>query len=109
MPESDLQAEPPRPNRPKRIRPRDEEEEEDREEEAPGAVETLIPYKNPLALVAYYLGVFSLIPAIGLLLGPASFILGLYGLRYNRNHPQAAGGGHAIAGIVLGGLTSLLN
>jgi hypothetical protein len=73
------------------------------------AVSTLIPYKNARALIAYYCGVFSLIPCAGLALGPAAFILGILGLRYVRAHPTAHGTGHAIVGIVLGGLTSLAN
>jgi hypothetical protein len=73
------------------------------------AVSTIIPYKNARALIAYYLGVFSLIPCAGLVLGPAAFILGILGLRYVRAHPTAKGTGHAIAGIVLGALTTLGN
>jgi hypothetical protein len=73
------------------------------------AVSTIIPYKNGRALAAYYLGVFSLIPCVGLLLGPAGLILGILGLRYVKANPTAKGTGHAIAGIVLGGLTTLFN
>lgn len=68
------------------------------------AVATIIPYRNPLALAAYYVGVFSLIPCVGLLLGPAAFFLGLSGLRAAKRHPEMKGKGHAIAGMVLGGL-----
>ncbi len=64
------------------------------------AVSTLIPYKNGRALAAYYCGVFSLIPGLGLLLGPIAALLGLLGLLYVRKHPTAKGTGHAIAGIV---------
>lgn len=73
------------------------------------AVSTIIPYKNGRALAAYYLGVFSLIPCVGLLLGPAGLILGILGLRYVKAHPTAKGTGHAIAGIIMGGLTTLAN
>jgi hypothetical protein len=73
------------------------------------AVSTIIPYKNPRALIAYYLGVFSVIPCAGLLLGPAAFILGILGLRYVKVHPTAKGTGHAITGIVLGALTTFAN
>lgn len=94
----------------------DEEEEEERprrsrrdirRDPAGEAVSTIIPYKNGRALIAYYLGVFSLIPCAGALLGPAALILGILGLRYVRAHPKAKGTGHAIAGIILGGLTTL--
>jgi hypothetical protein len=73
-----------------------------------GGVSTIIPYKNAMALIAYYLGVFSLIPIAGLLLGPAALVLGILGLRYANKHPTAKGTGHAIAGIVLGLLTTAL-
>lgn len=101
----------------------DDDEDED-EEEAPrtrkskrnirrdsagDAVSAIIPYKNGRALTAYYLGVFSLIPCAGLLLGPAALILGILGLRYVQAHPTAKGTGHAVAGIVLGGLTTIGN
>jgi hypothetical protein len=69
----------------------------------------LIPYKNPLALASYYCGVFSLIPCLGLLLGPTALFLGIFGLRQSRRNNKAKGGGHAIAGIILGTLTSLGN
>src|SRR5579872_1302211 len=71
------------------------------------AVSTLIPYKNARALIAYYLGVFSFIPCAGHLLGPAALILGILGLRRVKAHPTAKGTGHAIAGIVMGSLTTL--
>ena len=80
-----------------------------RRDPAEEAVSTIIPYKNGRALAAYYLGVFSLIPCVGLLLGPAGLILGILGLRYVKAHPTAKGTGHAIAGIILGGLTTLFN
>ena len=80
-----------------------------RRDPAAEAVSTIIPYKNGRALVAYYLGVFSLIPCAGLLLGPAALILGILGMRYVKANPTAKGTGHAIAGIILGGLTTLGN
>jgi hypothetical protein len=116
MAESEFQAEPPE-ELPKNVRrgrpapPPDEDEEEyDDDPERfrqKDAVETLIPYKNPKGLTAYYLGVFALIPCVGLILGPAAFILGILGLRYSKQHPTAGGAGHAIAGIVLGALVVL--
>src|SRR5262249_44266389 len=72
-------------------------------------MEALVPYHNPKGLIAYYLGVFAFIPCAGAFLGPAALVLGILGLRYSKEHPEAAGGGHAIAGIVLGILTTLLN
>ncbi len=64
----------------------------------------LIPYKNPSALTAYYLGVFSLFPCLGIILGIAAFILGLKGLRFAKEHPETKGVVHAWIGIVVGGL-----
>ncbi len=98
--------------------PPDDEEEEEEEEpvrpkrgrrnirkDATGeVVSTLIPYKNGRALAAYYCGVFSFIPCLGLLLGPAALILGILGMRYAKASPSAKGAGHAIAGIIMGGV-----
>jgi hypothetical protein len=67
-------------------------------------INVLIPYKNPLALVAYYLGVFSVIPFIGIILGITAFVLGILGLRFRRRNPAAGGAVHAWIGIVAGGL-----
>jgi hypothetical protein len=69
----------------------------------------LIPYKNPAGLVAYYLGVFGLIPVLGLILGPAALVCGIVGVRHAMRNPAARGLGHAITGIVLGGLETLAN
>lgn len=63
----------------------------------------LIPYKNSSALVSYYLGVFSLLPCIGILTGVVAVILGIRGLRYAEKHPEAKGQVHAWIGIVAGG------
>ncbi len=41
----------------------------------------VIPYKNPKALTAYYLGVFGLIPVFGPLLAIPAIILGVLGLK----------------------------
>jgi Domain of unknown function (DUF4190) len=68
---------------------------------------TLIPYKNPKALIAYYLGVFGLIPILGFVLAIVAVILGFMGLKYAKQHPTAKGTGHAIVGIVLGGISVL--
>ncbi len=62
----------------------------------------VIPYKNPQALTAYYLGIFALIPVIGFFLGIASVVLGILGLRYRKANPQVRGSVHAWIGIILG-------
>ncbi len=61
----------------------------------------LIPYKNSSALIAYYLGVFSIIPCFPL--GLAAFFLGLKGLKYYKEHPETKGKAHAWVGIIAGG------
>ncbi|MEZ5301598.1 MAG: hypothetical protein R3F11_13250 [Verrucomicrobiales bacterium] len=68
----------------------------------------LIPYKNPPALWAYYLAVFSLIPFLGFFTGVAAVILGLKGLRRYKENPMARGVVHAWIGIIGGGVFALL-
>jgi hypothetical protein len=70
-------------------------------------ISAVIPYKNPKALFAYYLGIFSLIPCIGIPLGIAAFILGILGLKAANTHPNAHGKVHAWIGIILGGLCAV--
>jgi hypothetical protein len=98
-------------DRPRRRRPRREDEEDDdiarRIRKPSDPTGGLIPYRNPQALMAYYCGVFSLIPCLGILLGPVALILGFLGLGYVKKHETAGGTAHAIVGIVLGALTTL--
>ncbi len=68
----------------------------------------VIPYKNPSALIAYYLGLFSLLPLIGLFLGIPAFILGIKGLKDRKKNPAIKGSVHAWIGIVMGGLMTLV-
>lgn len=70
---------------------------------------TLIPYRNSRALASYYLGIFSLIPVLGVFLGPAALILGTQGYEHARRRPEAQGKAHAVIGISLGALTTLVN
>lgn len=64
----------------------------------------LIPYKNSRALIAYYLGVASMIPFFGIFFGIAAFILGLKGLQFAKKYPESKGKVHAWIGIIAGGL-----
>jgi uncharacterized protein YqgC (DUF456 family) len=73
------------------------------------AIDHLIPTKNLNALVGYYLGIFSIIPAVGLVLGPAASILGILGLKELRRNPALPGRGHALTGVVIGSITTLAN
>ena len=120
MPDDNIQPSPrPRPDRVRReddedARPRrrrrDDQDDDDLDRiRRNDPIETFIPYRNPKGLIAYYLGVFSLIPCAALLLGPAAIVLGILGVKYRNRHPSAGGGGHAIAGIVLGSLTTFVH
>ena len=71
--------------------------------QADSGIATLIPYRNGAALSAYYLGVFSFIPFLGIFLGLAGFVLGMKGRNYAIAHPEAKGTVHAWIGILLGG------
>ena len=64
----------------------------------------LIPYKNPKALIAYYMGVASLLIFP---LGFASIILGFMGLADRKRNPAIKGAAHAWIGIVLGAISIL--
>ncbi len=68
----------------------------------------LIPYKNPAALTAYYLGLFSLLPVIGLFLAVPAVILGVKGLKARSANPEIKGSVHAWIGIVLGSLFTII-
>jgi len=72
-------------------------------------VGAIIPYRNKYALAAYYMGVFSLIPGLGIILGPAAFTTGVMGLKDVKSSPEDKGTLHAWAGIILGGLTTIGN
>jgi hypothetical protein len=58
-------------------------------------------------VVAYYLGIFALIPCLGLLLSVPALVLGILGLRKAARQPEVKGKVHAWAGIVLGGVIFL--
>lgn len=72
-------------------------------------IAVLIPYKNPYALMAYYFGIFAIIPCIGLLLGPAAVVLGIMGLKQAKAHPESRGKVHAWVGIICGAVFGLIN
>ncbi|MBX3373548.1 MAG: hypothetical protein KF817_06925 [Phycisphaeraceae bacterium] len=64
-------------------------------------IATLIPYRNPLALAAYYVSVFALIPIVGVILAPIAIALAIAGLVARRRMPQRRGAAHAWVAIVL--------
>ncbi len=116
---------------------RDDDEEEDpprprRKKSKSGALSGIIPYKNGLALLAYYLGFAGLIVILGsvallktnpgwvnpklvraLMTGVGGFlallagIFGGIGLFHVSQHPEAKGTAHAITGIIMGALEIL--
>lgn len=69
----------------------------------------LIPAKNKPSLIAYYLGIFSFIPLIGWIVAPAAVALGVIGLRNNLKDANIRGRTHAIVGIVVGSIFSILH
>ncbi len=68
---------------------------------------SMIPSRNPKALVGYYLGVFSIIPGIGLVLSIPAIVLGIMGIKAYREDNSRRGQTHAIVAIVIGSLTLL--
>ena len=69
----------------------------------------IIPYKNPQALTSYYVGLFSLIPVLGMASGPVAIWLGIKGLKYAKEHPVVKGQVHAWIGIVCGTLWTIVH
>lgn len=68
----------------------------------------VIPYKNPYALTAYYLGLFGLICCITPIpVGLVPLVLGIIGLRKRAQNPAIKGSVHAWIGIVCGGISAL--
>jgi hypothetical protein len=78
------------------------------------SLSTLIPYRNPQALTAYYLGVFSIsacIPLLGIagvVMAIFAVICGVRGLRLAKENPQSRGRVHAWIGIVGGSIFALV-
>jgi hypothetical protein len=102
-----------RPRRRERVervrrRSRDDDYDEDEEDDR-GVVEMLIPTSNPKSLIAYYCGIFGLIPPLGLILGPLALLFGILGIRFAGRYRKAKGGGHSIAGIILGPIDFLVS
>lgn len=62
----------------------------------------MIPHRNQAALIAYYCGVFSVLPCFPI--GLVALVLGIIGLRKAKREPEAKGGVHAWIGIIAGGL-----
>lgn len=72
-------------------------------------VSTIIPYKNSKALLSYYLGLFSIFPVVGLILGIVAIVFGGQGMKFARENPDAKGKAHAGIGIGCGLVGTLMN
>lgn len=73
------------------------------------AVATIIPYKNPAALIAYYLGLFSCLPVLGFPMAIVALVLAFKGFKARRLNPKAHGAAHAWIGLVCGTIGLLIN
>ena len=73
--------------------------------EPSSAVNVIIPTRNPCALTAYYLAVFSVIMP---LLAPVALVLGILGVRARLKRPEVHGLAHAWIGIIGGAAIMLL-
>jgi len=62
------------------------------------------PAKNLKALVAATLGIFSMVPPVGAVLGIPAVVLGISGLGFYQQNPASGGKVHAWIGIIFGGL-----
>lgn len=72
-------------------------------------VSTLLPARNAPALAAYYLGLFSIFPLLGLPMAIVAIVLGVKGLRRVRATPEVHGTVHAWVGIVCGAIFGAFN
>jgi hypothetical protein len=72
-------------------------------------ISSLIPYKNGHALAAYYIGIMSLLPVVGILLAPIAIFQGVRGIRDYREKPKIKGIVHAWIGVVLGSIGLLIS
>lgn len=68
----------------------------------------MIPQRNPSALGAYYVGLFSFIPLLGLPLGILAVVMGVKGLKAYRAMPEIHGKTHAWFGLICGGFWALV-
>ena len=95
----------------------DDDEDDDRprkkkrKSSSTGGLDAVIPFRNGLALGAYYCGVFGLISCfllgVGGLFGVVPIILGVLGLMKASQDAEARGRVHAWVGIGLGALEVL--
>lgn len=68
-----------------------------------------VPPRNGRALTGYYLAIASLIPVLGIVLGPIAVFNGVEGLNHVRQFPTHGGRAHGWVAVVLGSFTCLAN
>jgi hypothetical protein len=85
------------------------DDDDDDDATGDGGIGTLIPYRNPKALAAYYFGFFSLIPVAGILVAPIGVVLGVLGLKAVRANPEVKGSVHAWIGVIFGMISLTCN
>lgn len=73
------------------------------------SLSSVIPYKNSASLVAYYVGLFSFIPFIGIVMGVIAVVYGIKALNHVKSFPESKGKVHAVLGIVFGILFGALS
>lgn len=68
-----------------------------------------VPPRNGRALIGYYFAIASLIPILGVVLGPIAVFNGVEGIRHARRFPEHGGGAHGIVAVTLGSVTTVAN
>ena len=68
---------------------------------------TLVPTRNQKALMGYYFAVASVIPMIGLGLGPIAIWHGFRGLGAIKENADLPGKAHSIVAMTLGSITTI--
>ena len=69
----------------------------------------MIPTDNPQALWSYYIGIFAIVPVLGVVMGPTALIMGIKGLNVFRENPAVRGKTHAWIGIGCGILWTVVH
>ena len=62
----------------------------------------VIPYKNPHALIGYYIAYAGLLPIVSIPFAIAAIWLGILGLKKRRAKPAIRGSAHAVFAIIAG-------
>jgi Domain of unknown function (DUF4190) len=61
------------------------------------------------AIAAGYLGLFAIVPVLGLIFGLLAILCGVLGIREMKRKPRLSGQGRAIFGIIMGSLSFILH